>query len=223
MDMSDRDASGDLTERLGRCYSGAVYDALRERGIDDTILPADIRPLDDTKVMAGPVFPLRGSPKADIDMHASLLAWTEFLSRAPAGHVVVIEGQDQSRALMGELSAETLQSRGVRGFLSDGGCRDCAFIRDIGFPVALRFFTPRDVVAAWSVDAYDVPVKIGDVTVSPGDYLICDIDGALIIPKAIAAEIVAEVEEVMSTENKVRSAIRSGVDPKEAYLTYGRF
>lgn len=213
----------DLTERLQRCYSGAVFDALRERGISDTILPNDIRPLDDTRIMAGPVFTVRGSPKVDLDTHGSLLAWTEFLSRAPAGHVVVMQGNDEVRALMGELSAETLLGRGVLGFLSDGGCRDCAFIREIGFPVAFRYFTPRDVVAAWSADAFDTEIKIGHVNVCPGDYLICDIDGAVVIPRDIAEEIVSEVEAVMSTENSVRTAIRSGVDPKDAYLRYGRF
>ena len=53
--------------------------------------------------------------------------------------------------------------------------------------------------------------------------MIADIDGAILIPGDIAEEIVAEVEEVMNTENEVRSAIRSGTDPKEAHLTYGRF
>ena len=213
----------ELTARLGKCYSGAVYDALRERGINNTVLPVDIRPLDDTKIMAGPVFTVRGSPKADLDTHGSLLAWTEFLSRAPSGHVVVMQGNDPSRALMGELSAETLQAKGVLGFLSDGGCRDCAFIRDIGFPVALRYFTPRDVVGEWSPDAFETDIDVGGVPVRPGDYLISDIDGALIIPGAIAEEVIAEVEEVMNTENKVREAIRTGTDPKEAYLQYGRF
>ena len=213
----------DLTERLRLCYSGAVYDALRERGVNHTILPKDIRPLDDTRIMAGPVFTVKGSPKPDLDTHASLLAWTEFLSRAPSGHIVVIEGNDESRALMGELSAETLQGRGVLGFLSDGGCRDCAFIREIGFPVAMRFFTPRDVVAAWSADAFDTEITIGTVAIRPGDYLICDIDGAVVIPGDIAEEVISEVEAVMNTENLVRKAIRSGVDPKEAYLQHGRF
>lgn len=113
--------------------------------------------------------------------------------------------------------------RGVRGYVTNGGCRDSNFIRNIGFPVFHRFYTPRDVVGAWSVDDIEVPVQIGDVVVKPGDFLIADIDGAILIPGEIAEEIVAEVEEVMNTENKVRSAIRSGTDPKEAYLTYGRF
>ena len=54
--MTDNDKKAALTERLAKCYSGAVYDALRERGIDNTVLPKDIRPIDDSHVLDGPVF-----------------------------------------------------------------------------------------------------------------------------------------------------------------------
>ncbi|WP_281985427.1 RraA family protein [Thalassorhabdomicrobium marinisediminis] len=212
-----------LSDRLAQCYSGSVYDALRERGIDNTVLPRDIRPIDDTQILAGPVFTIKGSPKPGISADDSLLAWTSFLSAAPEGHVIVSDGGTDEIALMGELSAETLQARGVRGYVTNGGCRDCDFIRKIGFPVFHRFYTARDVVGAWSVDEHDVSVTLGSVEIRSGDYLIADIDGAIVIPGGIVEEIVSEVEEVMNTENKVRTAIRNGTDPKEAYLTYGRF
>lgn len=61
--MTDNDKKAALTERLAKCYSGAVYDALRERGIDNTVLPKNIRPIDDTHVLAGPVFTISGTPK----------------------------------------------------------------------------------------------------------------------------------------------------------------
>ena len=212
-----------LSGRLESAYSGAVYDALREHGVESTVLPRDIRPLDDAMVLAGPVFTVKGSPKPEITADGSLESWTEFLSAAPADHVVVVEGNTDHLALMGELSAETLKSRGVRGYLSDGGCRDCAFIRAIGFPVFSRFFTPRDIVGAWSVDALDAPIKIGGIDVAGGDYLVADVDGAVIIPAEIAETIVGHVEDVIGTENRVRTAIRDGMDPKAAYHRYGRF
>lgn len=212
-----------LSDRLGKCYSGAVYDALRERGICNTVLPRDIRPIDDSLVLAGPVFPVKGSPKPGIKDDVSLTSWTAFLSAAPRNHVVVADGSTESLALMGELSAETLQGRGVQGYVTNGGCRDCAFIRSIGFPVFSRFFTPRDVVGAWSVDALNTPVTIGDVEISGGDYLIADIDGVVVIPADMAKEVVTEVENVMQTEDRVRTAIRNGSSPKEAYLKFGRF
>jgi 4-hydroxy-4-methyl-2-oxoglutarate aldolase len=212
-----------LADRLARAYTGAVYDVLRGRGIRDTILPKDILPLDTSLTMAGPVFTMRGRSAPTADAHQTLLAWTDFLGRAPAGHIIVCEGNDPDRALMGELSAETLQKRGVAGFVTDGGCRDCGFIKSICFPVFSRYRTPRDVVGAWMPEAFDVAIEIGPVAVSPGDYLIADIDGAVLIPGAIAGEVIDEVEKVMNTENLVRKAILAGVPPQEAYLKYGKF
>ncbi|MDC1135203.1 RraA family protein [Alphaproteobacteria bacterium] len=217
------DDSKQLTARLSKCYSGAVYDTLREHGFENCVLPSDIRPIDDTQILAGPVFTVSGSAKPGISEGDALLAWTEFLSAASKGHVVICAGQTENIALMGELSAETLQARGVLGYVSDGGCRDADFIRKIGFQTFHRFYTPRDVVGAWSVDEMQTPIKIGDVNIAPGDYVIADIDGVVIIPGAHIATIITSCEEVMNTENQVRTAIRSGVDPKEAYLKYGRF
>jgi regulator of RNase E activity RraA len=124
---------------------------------------------------------------------------------------------------MGELSAETLKSRGVRGYIVDGGSRDNTFIRRIGFPVFCRFRTPRDIVAKWVPDATGVPITIGDVLVRTGDYVLADFDGVVIIPAEIAEEVVSAVETVMTEEDKVREAIRNGRDPVDAYLEYGKF
>ena len=60
-------------------------------------------------------------------------------------------------AHMGELSAETLQFRGVRGYIVDGGCRDTGFILNMGFPVFCRYLTPRDVVGIWVPDRFGEP------------------------------------------------------------------
>ncbi|MHA3904096.1 RraA family protein [Castellaniella sp. WN] len=213
----------DLTQRLGACYSGAVYDIMRDMGRPDCVLPRQIRAIDpDTRVF-GRAFTLRGTPDAQLSAEESMLEWTQFLSIAPPDHVVVCQPQDDMRALMGELSAETLQYRKVRGYIVDGGSRDNAFIRKIGFPLFSRFQTPRDVVAAWRPEALGEPITIGHVRIETGDYVLADIDGIVIIPQAIAEEVVSKVEAVINTENFVRKAILEGTDPKQAYLHFGKF
>jgi 4-hydroxy-4-methyl-2-oxoglutarate aldolase len=212
-----------LTQRLAACYTGAVFDVLRSRGFSNTVLPKEIAPLDAGMTVAGPVFTVVGSPKPNFDPHQSLIAWTEFLSRAPRGTVVVCEGNDTTRALMGELSAETLKFRGVRGYVTDGASRDCGFIKRIGFPVFCRGKTPRDIVGAWTPDAFNEPIALGGCRIAAGDYVIGDIDGVVVIPGDLIASVVNVVETVMQTENLVRKAILEGVDPKEAYLHYGKF
>lgn len=212
-----------ITERLMSCYSGAVFDVLREKGITNCVLPSEITPLDSSKKTAGEAFTVSGHLDLSLDPHETLLRWTDFLSKAPSGSVVVCQPNDHTIAHMGELSAETLQFKGVNGYVVDGGTRDSEFILNLGFPVFARYKTPRDVVGAWVPDSFGEDIKIGDVSISNGDYVFGDLDGVVIIPAIEAQSAVDRVEEVMNTENLVRKAILEGVDPKEAYLSYGLF
>ncbi len=214
-----------LTERLSQLYASAVHDVLRGMGHDAVVLPTDIRPLDPTLKLAGPVWTCSGFLDHTKTRHDTLLGWTTLLSKAPTGHVVVCQPNNHSVALMGELSAETLKNKGVLGYVVDGGCRDTDFILELGFPVFHSFFTPSDVVARWvpDLDRFGQPVTLGDVTVCTGDYLIGDRDGAVVIPAALVEEVVTKTEAVAATENQVRDAIRGGMDPVQAYLNYGKF
>ena len=124
---------------------------------------------------------------------------------------------------MGELSAETLNFRGVRGYVVDGGCRDTDFILELGFPVFCSFTTPKDIVGRWVPDRFGEPLTIGEVTIRSGDYLLADRDGVVIIPGSMVNEVVSKTEEVLQTENTVRTAILAGMDPQEAYLKFGKF
>jgi regulator of RNase E activity RraA len=214
---------GSLAERLEGCYSGAAYDVMRDLGITPRVLPRSIVGLTKDMKVAGPVFTVRGRPDPTIDANQSLLEWTGLLSKAPAGHVVVCQPQDDVRALMGELSAEALKLRGVRGYIVDGGCRDTELICQQGFPVFCRYTTPVDIVAAWRPEAFDEPITIANVTIWPGDYILADRDGIILIPGAEAERVIAQTEAVIQTESELRRAIRNGQDPQQAYLQYGKF
>jgi regulator of RNase E activity RraA len=213
----------ELSDRLEKCYTGAVYDVLRAMGFANQALPHEIRPLLPAWKVAGPVFTVQGHIRPNLDPHETLLHWTSMLSRAPRGHVVICQPNDSTVSHMGELSSECLHVRGVRSYIVDGGCRDTDFITRLGFRVFCRYTTPVDVVGRWQAETFDEPIAIGPVTVRAGDYVLADRDGAVVIPKDCAPEVAAKTEEVMRTENKVRTAILQGIDPKDAYLKYGKF
>ncbi|WP_223551913.1 RraA family protein [Aestuariivivens sp. NBU2969] len=213
----------DLSNRLEKCYSGAVYDVLRAIGYPNQTLPNTIRPLDVDKKLAGPIYTVSGQYDATFDPHETLLNWTGLLSKAPTGSVVICQPNDDTLSHMGELSSETLQLRGVRGYIVDGGCRDSAFIKNIGFKVFCKYYTPVDVVGRWKAYGYGEPIKIGEVQIQTGDYVMADRDGVVVIPQDIVEEVVLKTEEVLRTESLVRKAIMEGVDPQEAYLKYGKF
>ena len=97
------------------------------------------------------------------------------------------------------------------------------YIIKLGFPVFARYKTPRDINGRWRLVDHNVPITIGNVHIKPGDYVVGDHDGAVIIPQEIAAEVVAKAEEVVHTENLVRKEILQGTHPLEAFDKYGRF
>ncbi len=213
----------ELTARLERLYAAAVYDTMTAAGMRDRALPPEIVGLRPGSRLAGPAWTLSGSPRDGVSIDDTLLTWTGFLSAAPSGRVVVCQPHDHAVAHMGELSAETLQLRGIRGYVVDGGCRDVDRVNALGFPVFCRYATPADVGARWMVDSMGDPIRIGGLTVESGDYVLGDADGVVIIPAARAEEVIAEAERIASTEDALREAIRGGEDPQEAYKRYRVF
>ena len=213
----------DLTSRLEQGYSGALYDVLRGMGYPNQVLPNTIRPLETHYKLAGKIYTVSGHVDKTQSPHETLLGWTALLSKAPKGSVVICQPNDSSMAHMGELSAETLQFRGVRGYIVDGGCRDSEFIQKIGFKVFCRYFTPVDVVGRWIADSFEKPITIGEVTILTGDHVLADRDGVVIIPQKIAEEVITKTEKVLQMESLIRKAILQGIDPQEAYLKYGKF
>jgi 4-hydroxy-4-methyl-2-oxoglutarate aldolase len=213
----------DLTRRLSACYTGAVHDVLRMMKHDNIVLPPEIKAIAPETHLAGPVWTVSGHIDRSRTRDETLLAWCTLLSKAPSGHVIVCQPNNREIALMGELSAQTLQARGVLGYVVDGGSRDTELVLAQGFPVFCSFLTPADIVERWIPDAFGEPVTIGAVTIATGDYLLGDRDGVVVIPQSIVGEVVTRTETVVATESDMRRALLDGMDPVEAYHTFGKF
>jgi 4-hydroxy-4-methyl-2-oxoglutarate aldolase len=213
----------ELTARLSKCYTGAVHDVLRMMGHDNIVLPPEIKAIAPGTRLAGPAWTVSGHIDRHRTRDETLLAWCTMLAKAPSDHVIVCQPHNHEIALMGELSAQTLQARGVLGYVVDGGSRDTELVLSQGFPVFCSFLTPADIVERWIPDAFAEPITIGAVTIVTGDYLLGDRDGVVVIPRAIAEEVVTRTEAVVATESDMRGALLGGMDPVEAYYKYGKF
>jgi 4-hydroxy-4-methyl-2-oxoglutarate aldolase len=215
--------SDEISDRLAKCYTGVVHDIMRAMGLRDFTLPPELRPILPGQAMAGPAFTIQGKVDPTADPHETLLAWTGLLSQCPAGHIWVNQPADRTVAHMGELSAETLKDKGVRGCVADGLIRDVDFLLDIKFQTWCRGYTPRDIVGWWLPAATNVEIRIGEVDIQPGDYMVGDRDGLIRVPKDIVMDVIEKSETAIGTESSIRKAIREGMDPQEAYLKYGKF
>ena len=217
-------AGSDVTRQLSGCYTGVVNDVMRAMGLVDYVLPAEITPLmPRQRTLCGPAFTIEGRPVQGAGAHRTLLEWTGLLSRAQPGHIWVCQPNDRLIALMGELSAQTLKSRGIPGCVIDGNARDTEFIRKLDFQCWRRRQTPLDIVDRWLPTGVNVPITIGDVLIRPGDHLIGDGDGMIRVPMELVTKVAEQAAAAMKTENEVRKAILAGMDPQEAYLRYGKF
>ena len=220
---NDDDDDLALTARLRACYSGAVHDVLRSIGFDRVVLPPSIKAIAPAMRLAGPAWTVDGHIDRTKTRDETLLGWCTLLAKAPYRHVVVCQPNNHEIALMGELSAQTLQARGVLGYVVDGGSRDTELVLAQGFPVFCAFLTPADIVERWIPDRFGEPLTIGDVTIATGDYLLGDRDGVVVIPRGCIREVLERTEEVVATENEMRRALVGGMDPVEAYRRYGKF
>ena len=212
-----------FTERLSKCYTGVVHDIMRDMEYKNFTLPSNIKPCKKNHVLAGQIFTIEGKVDQNQSHHESLLAWTGFLSKAPKDKVIICQPNTNEVALMGELSAETLQLRGIRGYIVDGGSRDMDFILKIDFPVWSKFYTPKDIVKFWKPTKYQEKIFIDNVEINNNDYVLGDIDGVVIIPQDNIEKILIKSEEKINSENLVRKAIKEGIDPQEAYKKYSAF
>jgi 4-hydroxy-4-methyl-2-oxoglutarate aldolase len=217
-------AIADLARRLSSLYTGALTDVLDRHGHLQQTLPAELAPLRPGTRLAGPVYPVLGRPHPGHDYDTSIRLVLEMLGSVPPGHVAVYETNERASAHFGELSATSLASRGCAGAVIDGGVRDADYILREDFPVFARYETPQDCVPRWEVLGHgEVAIVVGGVHVRPGDWIVGDRDGLVILPGEIVEEVVAEAEEKVATENEIRDSVRGGMLPLAAYERYGTF
>ncbi len=220
--MSDI-STKELCDRYSNIYPGAVADVLDDRGFQDQVLDPEITPLSKEMTIAGEAYPVVGRPNRSVDPEKNIKKLLEMFGDVPEDSVLMYQSNDDSFAHIGDLSANSMNARGVRGAVIDGGARDVAKILEIDFPVFRRYNTPADAVPRWEPIDWGVKTVVGGVEVKPGDIVTGNVDGVVVVPEDICEEVLLEAEEIVNTENKVRKAVKDGADPLEAYEKYGKF
>jgi 4-hydroxy-4-methyl-2-oxoglutarate aldolase len=213
-----------LAQRFSAVYTGALADCLDRRSLLHQSLPPEIAPLGPGMRMAGPAYTVEGRPHPGHDYDTSIRKILEMLGAVPPGHVVVYETRDRSCSQLGELSVTSLKARGAAGAVLDGGCRDVDFILREDFPVFARYLSPQDSVPRWELVAHGgVTVTIGGVRIAPGDWVVADLDGIVVVPGELLVEVLEEAEAKAAVETEIRAAVREGELPLAAYERFGTF
>jgi regulator of RNase E activity RraA len=217
---TEHDAT-DLIERLERLYPAVVADCLDERGYREQVLAPHIRPLDPASRVAG-----RAATVQCVDVDAvpeNRDAWyhgeLQAVDALRPGDVMVVSTCRGS--YWGELLATASRYRGARGIVGDCYTRDTLTLLEMGFPTFTAGIHCADSLGRIDVTGWDVPVVCGGVRVEPGDLVLADHDGVVVVPLAVASEVVAAAEEKAAGENDMRARLAEGMSVAEAFRTYG--
>lgn len=135
--------------------------------------------------------------------------------------LIAAAGGSMRSGIWGELLTTAVLARGCVGAIIDGAVRDLRQIRELQFPVYARGTCVYDSLNRQRVIDLDVPVEIGGVRFSPGDLVVADVDGIVVVPQASEAEAVQRAWAKVHDENEVRDAIRGGMSATEAFQRYG--
>ena len=203
----------ELLERLEALYSSVVADVLDQMGHREQVMSHEIRPLYPAAKVAGYAFPVRAEETDQLSDEPYKVELASVDAIGP-GQVMVVGGAGRRAAYWGELLSTRCRARGARGAVLDGLTRDCHTIISMSF-------SPADSYGRVEAVAYNVETRCGGVRVRPGDLVIGDYDGVVVIPAEVAEEAIARAEEKARAEDIVREELKKGIPVEETYRKYG--
>ncbi len=197
----------------------AVDKVVGKRGYMDQA----IKPRINEKKIVGPAVTILEGPTGELlpPKHA-----LDAIDESPQGSVIVISlcsGPDPDVALWGGLMAAGAEVNGLAGAVLDGGVRDVTEIRrDSGFQVFARSVSPGTTLGRYKTLAAHVPVMCGSILVAPGDLIVGDLDGVVVVPRAHVEDVLKVALEIEERELEQARLIRESRSLREGLAKYGR-
>ncbi|NOY00817.1 MAG: RraA family protein [Verrucomicrobia bacterium] len=210
-----------LTMMRESFYSAVVSDVLDSAGFRNQCIATSLPPMTGVLKLVG---------------RCKTTQWEEVDSEDSRPYELELKAIDECRAddifiaaangsmksgIWGELLSTASRNAGCVGAIIDGAVRDIAPMREMGFGVFAAGACPYDSLHRQRVTAVDVPIVIGGVTFNPGDLVIADDDGIVVVPQKVESKVVRAAWEKVHAENEVRDSIREGMSASAAFEKYG--
>lgn len=207
-------ADEDLLKRFEQLYTGAVNDVMREFCLLNQALPGHLIPLREYRTVAGFAFTVKSAPNAKIsgEMEFRVQMLDEMHENA---FVIWDTTNDANATLWGGVMTATAKTKKVKAACIDGGIRDTHQILEANFPVFYKYRISNGSLGRCLITHYQITLQIGNVTIKPGDIILGDIDGVLVVPREIAYQVLLRAEEIIENEKVIFGWVKDGKSVKD--------
>lgn len=218
-----------MIARLSELETGQVSDVLDEAGLSDHAIDSELRPLDSHAPFAGRAICVRGMSIVNGAHSPPALPADTLESVCEKSSVLFIDsGGFSSGAVIGGFVAYSLQREQCRGLITNGAIRDADEIRGYGFPCYARRVVPNNGARRWRLIERDSPVFMpsvtgGSVRVRPGDLVLADGDGIVVIPLEFSEQIIEDAEELARIERRIAEELQAGGSRADVFKRNPRF
>jgi regulator of RNase E activity RraA len=201
--------------------SSIISDVLDSMNLKEQSLDASIRPLHDDMVVSGRAATMLMANQYDYEKDTFSLQFQAIDSLKQDEVMMVCSNGSVRAALWGELLSTAAKYRGARGAIIDGIARDIRLIREMNFPVFAKGVNPISSKGRLIAIDYGCPIEIGGVMIYPGDLVIADLDGVVVVPQDKIEEVIKKGLNVATRETKTRDELKNGAGLHEVYKKYG--
>jgi regulator of RNase E activity RraA len=199
----------ELLCRFEKLYTGAVNDVLREFCLLNQALPNRIKSLREYRTIAGIAFTVKSAPNAMISGEMEFR--TKMLDEMHEDAFVIWDtSQDEQATLWGGVMTATAKGKKVKAACIDGGIRDTHQILEADFPIFYKYRISNGSLGRCLITHYQTTLSIGGVTVKPGDVIVGDIDGIVVVPREIAMKVLLRGEEIIGNEKVIFGWVKEG-------------
>jgi len=216
------DDSRDLAQRAAKIATATFANALDDFGLAEACILPTIKSVAPGMRCAGPAVTIRESVGAPGTYTSADFRVGAIIDAAGPGDVIVIAGGGENVSTFGGMASFASKKKGIAGLVADIGVRDVEEMVEFGFPVFATHLTPLTGRTRLKVEAVGETVEVDGISVSPGDIVVADGTGVVVLPRDKAAEIIANAEVYSADDAAAIEDLDAGLTFLEAMAKYTR-